>query len=137
VVWNYEAEPGAGDALYSLVRGTKASVMIKQGKEQNFEPEIYVEPAGGTNPADLEKALVKAVAEINKKYPGVGVEKQGSLFHITASQPLRIGHEQHFRQVTLNYLKYLREGKMPAWEVPNMIAKYYATTKALEMASQK
>jgi len=140
VVWNFEAAvgtDGTGDTLYSLVRGTKANIMIKQGKEQNFEPKVYVEPVNGTNPADLEKALNKAVAEINKKYPGVAVEKQGGLFHVSAPQSLHIGHEQHFRQVMLNYLKYLREGKMPAWEVPNMIAKYYVTTKALEMASQK
>jgi hypothetical protein len=26
---------------------------------------------------------------------------------------------------------------LPAWEVPNMIAKYYTTTKALEMSRQK
>ena len=35
------------------------------------------------------------------------------------------------------YLKYLVDGKLPEWEVPNMIAKYYVTTKALEMAKGK
>jgi len=29
----------------------------------------------------------------------------------------------------------LKERKLPAWEVPNMLAKYYTTTKALEMAA--
>jgi len=49
----------------------------------------------------------------------------------------RIGHEAHFRIVTEKYLQYLEQGKMPDWEVSNMIAKYYITTKALEMARQK
>ncbi len=32
--------------------------------------------------------------------------------------------------------EYLDEGKMPDWEVPNMIAKYYTTTAALTKALQ-
>ena len=44
------------------------------------------------------------------------------------------GHEQHFAQVANKYMEYLKDGKLPDWEVPNMITKYYTTTKALEMA---
>jgi hypothetical protein len=44
------------------------------------------------------------------------------------------GHEAHFGRVTEKYLQYLKEGKLPSWEVPNMIAKYYTTTSALELA---
>jgi hypothetical protein len=36
-----------------------------------------------------------------------------------------------------NFLHYLSEKKMPAWEVPNMLAKYYTTTRALETALMK
>ncbi|MCL6101092.1 MAG: hypothetical protein M1292_01170, partial [Bacteroidetes bacterium] len=32
------------------------------------------------------------------------------------------------------YLAYLRAGKLPEWEVPNMIVKYYTTTEALKLA---
>ena len=49
----------------------------------------------------------------------------------------RVEHEAHFGQVTENYLQYLQDGKLPDWEVPNMIAKYYVTTHALEMAKVK
>ncbi|HEY0608975.1 MAG TPA: putative oxidoreductase C-terminal domain-containing protein [Chitinophaga sp.] len=31
----------------------------------------------------------------------------------------------------------MKEGKLPDWEVPNMLAKYYTTTKALEMSAEK
>jgi hypothetical protein len=31
-------------------------------------------------------------------------------------------------------LQYLEAGKLPAWEVPNMLAKYYTTTQALDKA---
>ncbi len=40
VVWNYKAPEGTGDTHYSLMRGTKASLIIKQGKEENFKPTL-------------------------------------------------------------------------------------------------
>ncbi len=45
----------------------------------------------------------------------------------------RVGHEAHFGQVTDAFLEYLDGKPMPAWEKPNMLAKYYMTTKALEL----
>jgi len=33
-------------------------------------------------------------------------------------------------------LEYLKNKNLPAWEVPNMIAKYYTTTQALEIAKK-
>jgi hypothetical protein len=47
------------------------------------------------------------------------------------------GHEAHFGRVTEKYLEYLENHNLPDWEVPNMIAKYYTTTKALEIAKSK
>ena len=46
----------------------------------------------------------------------------------------REGHEAHFGQVTKNFLSFLATGEMPAWEVPNMIVKYYTTTEGLKAA---
>lgn len=45
------------------------------------------------------------------------------------------GHEAHFASVMEKFLDYLKNKNMPAWEVPNMLAKYYTTTKALELAA--
>jgi len=33
-------------------------------------------------------------------------------------------------------LNYLEAGALPDWEVPNMLAKYYVTTQALDMAKE-
>jgi hypothetical protein len=45
-------------------------------------------------------------------------------------------HEAHFQKVTERYLQYLAEARLPQWEVRNMIAKYYITTTALDLAQQ-
>ena len=48
-----------------------------------------------------------------------------------------MGHEAHFAQVMERYLQYLKDKKLPGWEVPGMLAKYYTATKALDIATGK
>ena len=137
VTWDFQAPEGTGDTHFSVMRGTKASVIIKQGKEQNFKPVLYIEPAAGTDRTALEKALTEDLAQINDKYPGVELKKNNTGWEVIIPGKYKVGHEDHFAQVANKYFQYLKEGKLPEWEVPNMIAKYYTTTKALELASAK
>ena len=81
--------------------------------------------------------MQEAVATIAAKYPGVNAEKQGNEWKVIIPSSYDVGHEAHFGQVMERYLQYLKEGGLPEWEVPNMIAKYYTTTKALEIATKK
>jgi predicted dehydrogenase len=140
VIWNFQPLEGAGDTSYSLLRGSKANVIIRQGKEQNYKPELYVEPAPGASAEELAESLAKAIAELQSRYPGLALERpspsEGRGWRVLIPQEYRIGHEAHFRLVTEVYLQYLKDGKMPQWEIANMIAKYYITTKALQLAKQ-
>jgi hypothetical protein len=61
--------------------------------------------------------------------------KQGDkLWTVEIPAQYKVGHEAHFTQVTEKYLQYLKDGKLPEWEVPNMIVKYYTTTEGLKAA---
>src|SRR5690606_32730549 len=44
VIWNYQAPEGTGDTHFSIMKGSKANLVIRQGKEQNFKPVLYIEP---------------------------------------------------------------------------------------------
>jgi len=136
VTWNFQAPEGGGDTHHSMFRGSKANVIIRQGKEQNYQPELYVEPAQGTSTDELAASLKKAISELQSKYPGLALKRQANSWQVLIPDEHRIGHEAHFRNVTESYLQYLAKGRLPEWEVPNMIAKYYITTKALEIARQ-
>jgi pimeloyl-ACP methyl ester carboxylesterase/predicted dehydrogenase len=136
VKWDFQAPAGAGDTHYSVMRGTKANVIIRQGPEQNYRPELYVEPAPGADRQPVANALSRAMAEIQQVYPGIGVRIAGSVWQVVIPERCRVGHEAHFRQVTERYLKYLVDGKLPDWEVPNMLTKYRTTTAALDLARQ-
>jgi len=134
VRWNYEAPPGGGDTHYSLMCGTKANLIIRQGAEQKFKPMLYVESVDASNDAALEAALTSALQVLQAKYPGVGVQRDGKAWRITVPEKYDVGHEAHFAQVTENFLQYLRHGRLPDWEVPNMLTKYATIMKAYELS---
>ncbi len=135
VIWNYQAPEGTGDTHYSIMRGTKCNLIIKQGKEENYKPILYIESKLGP---DFESALNEAIEnEISKEFSGTSVEKVADgMWKINVPDEFKIGHEAHFAQVTQNYLKYLEVGELPEWEVPNMITKYYTTIAGYEMAKE-
>ncbi len=134
VIWNFEAPAGGGDTHYSIMRGTKANVIIEQSVRQNYRPELYCEAAPRGDKIALGDSLKKAIDQLQQKYPGIAVEPQGERWKISIPDRYRVGHEAHFGQVMENYLRYLQAGNLPLWEVPNMIAKYHTTTQALELA---
>lgn len=134
VTWDFQAPEGTGDTHFSVMRGTNASIVIKQGKEQNFKPALYIEPVAKTDLKAFEKAIMADLKQLNIKYPGVELKKIANGWEVIIPDTYKVSHEDHFAQVTKKYLEYLKKGGLPAWEVPNMIAKYYTTTKAREVA---
>jgi hypothetical protein len=95
---------------------------------------LYIEPRENTDLKLFEKALMADLKQIQKQYPGLELKKVASGWEVIIPETYKVSHEDHFAQVTTKYLQFLKDGKLPAWEVPNMIAKYYTTTKAREIA---
>ena len=135
VIWNYKAPDGAGDTHYSLMRGTKAALIIRQGAAENYKPTLYIEQRNAD--AEFENKLKMALANINKKFPGITVQKNATGWQLLVPEVYNDGHEAHFAQVMNKYLEYLKNNNMPNWEVPNMLSKYYITTTVKAMASKK
>ena len=138
VTWNYTFPKGGGDTHFSVMKGSKADLVIRQGKEQNYRPELFVEAAKGIDLAAYEKDLTASMENIAKEYPGVALKKvSAGVWLVDIPAEYRNGHEAHFGEVTQHFLTYMKDGKLPDWEVPNMLAKYYVTTAALDMAKAK
>ena len=130
VKWNYKAPDGTGDTHYSIMRGTKCNLVIRQGKEENFKPSLYIEPTDKSG--ITESILETSFKKLSEKYNGISFQKSTGGWKVEIPESLKEGHEAHFARVTDNFLAYLKNKNMPAWEIPNMISKYYTTTKALE-----
>lgn len=134
VIWNYQAPEGTGDTHNSIMRGTKSNLIIRQGEEENYKPTLYIDSKGGDG---FEKHLKSALSsnEVAKQIPGLIIEKiSNGIWKAHIPDELKIGHEAHFAQVTQNYLRYLEQGALPTWEIPNMITKYYTTIEGYKMA---
>jgi hypothetical protein len=128
VLWNWEAPAGGGDTHYAVYRGTKAKVEVRQGAAEGWRPELFVAGAD-------RGALEKRVGELAKHYPGIGMEERDSETRITIPDSYRVGHEAHFAQVTNQFFGYLKNPEtFPAWENPNMLAKYFVSTKGTALS---
>ncbi|MEP0711908.1 putative oxidoreductase C-terminal domain-containing protein [Algoriphagus sp.] len=134
VIWNYQAPEGAADTHYSMMRGTKANLIIRQGEAEGYVATLYVELLDGQ-----DEALTTLVKEqLQDRFPGLDLEKTGvGNYKILIPAEYHNGHEAHFAQVTEKYLEYFTNKNMPSWEVPNMIVKYFTTTEGLRKAEEK
>ena len=134
VIWNYEA-PAGGDTHFAVFRGSKSRVEIRQGKDESWRPELYVIPNGAAELTEVQRALERRIAALQTKYPGIGVDASGSQLRVTIPDRYRVGHEAHFAEVTTRFLQYFNDSRlMPGWEKANMLAKYYLTTRAVQMS---
>ena len=134
VIWNFEAPPGAGDTHYSMMRGTKARLIIKQGAEQKYKPTLYVERDPSVPAAAHERALRAAIASVQAQWPGVDLRREGEAWVVAVPAKYDVGHEAHFAQVTAEYLGHLRAGRLPEWEVPNTLVKYATIMQGYAMS---
>lgn len=135
VIWNFEAPTGTGDTHYSVMRGSKANLLIKQGKEQNYKPVLYIEPLNQTS--QYQEKLNQNFKKIALKYPGVSLKPRDKGWEVIIPEKYHVGHEAHFSAVAQKYFSYFKNGKLPSWEKSYMLTKYYTTTAALSKASLK
>jgi predicted dehydrogenase len=133
VLWKFEAPQGAGDTHDSLMRGSKASLHIRQSAEQNYKPVLYIEPREKPDDA-FRGALESALAKLNSQWPGVSLKDLGGRWEVVIPDKYKTGHEAHFGQVTETYLGYLGGNPVPAWEVPNTLAKYRTLMEAWRLS---
>lgn len=135
VIWNYESKDGSGDTHYSIMRGTKSNLVIRQGAEEQYKVTLYIEPVGKSTKA-YEDAVTNAFTNLNKYYDGIELLKNDKGWVVSIPDKYKEGHEAHFGRVTEKFIDYLVHGTMPEWEVQNMLTKYYTTTQALEASKR-
>jgi predicted dehydrogenase len=127
VLWNYKEPSGSSDTHYSLIRGTKANLEIRQGSAEKYRSTLYIKPHANTDPALLEKTLMAAQKSLEQKYPGTEFIKKGDEWEVKPGNIPRTNS-------AAVAIDYIQAGRMPEWEAPNMLAKYFTTIEALKRA---
>ena len=135
VLWSVQATHG--DTHEAIYRGDKARIEVRQGEAEAWRPEVYVVPNSSGVRSEVLAAVRRRVAALQTTWPGVAVEERGDRFLIVAPDRYRLGHEYHFAEVTSRFLELLQNpANMPAWERPNMLAKYYITTRGTDLSRE-
>ena len=88
--------------------------------------------------AAVWRALHDKVAALQTEWPGLAVITNAAEARIEIPVKFRVGHEAHFAQVANRFLGYLKSPKaLPTWERADMLAKYYVSTKGVELAPKR
>jgi predicted dehydrogenase len=138
VIWDWEPSPGGGDTHYAYYSGERSRVEVRQTQADQLRPELYVVPASAALRGDVLDAVRARVTGLQKEFPGVAVDERGGEIHVAIPDVFRVGHEAHFAQVTREFLRLLRDrSALPAWERPNMAAKYFVATRGTELSHEQ
>ena len=137
VVWNFMAPKGTGDTHDSLMRGTKAEVVIRQGEKEGYRPVLYVRSRGDA--AATGAALANALAKIAVDWPGVTAvpADEPGLWRVTYPAKYDVGHEAHFSQVVRMFIDWMKSGRPDPIYIDNMLVKYHTIVEAWRKAHGK
>ena len=135
-LWEYEPPEGGSDTHNAAAYGTKGIVTIRQ--QPGTLPDVYVKAADAAGYAEFFEQVQAKCDLLQWRFPGLGVVDLGTEARFTIPDALRTTHESHFAAVLEEYVRYFNTPRAaPPWERPNALAKYYITTKAVELARQK
>ncbi len=124
--WEWEEPPGGGDTQTATYRGSRARLELRHGPAEGWRPQLYVVPL-----AEIGTALERRIAALRAPYPGIALERREREWRVAIPDALRVGHDANFAALTRRFLAYVNEPRsLPAWERPNLLAKYYVCTAA-------
>ena len=136
IVWNWEAPAGTGDVYEASFRGTRARAEIRQGEAERHMAELYLVPTGASFAA-LAATVRRKIAALQARWPGLAAVEGAREIRIAIPPEFRVGHEAHFAQVANRFFEcVLAPETQPAWERPNMLAKYTVTTEGVDLGKR-
>ena len=134
VQWYYNSTEIYNEPCFSIMCGTKCNLVVRQDSVQQYKKVLFIQPAKGVDTASYSKMLVQKMKTWQSKIKGLAVKKVRDEWKVMIPDSFQTSNEARFGLVAEQYFKYLQQGKLPDWEIPAMLAKYYVTTKALELS---
>jgi predicted dehydrogenase len=135
--WEVAATGPNGDTHLASAHGSKSTITIRHEPAFGPGPQVFVTPA----PGEMARVL-SAVQDVcrtwSNRCPGYVAIDLGERIHIPIPASERTGHEAHFADVMGDFVGFFRErSSLPAWEKPNLLAKYFITTQSVARARTK
>lgn len=138
VRWDFQAGPGARDSEFAAFRGTRAAVEVRQGREQNYQAEVYVVPNNPASQGLILAGVQSKLEALRGIYPGLACAVEAEAIRLVIPPVLRVAHEAHFGLLVQRFLDYVDDPtRLPAWERDCMLAKYSTTTQGVGLARRR
>jgi predicted dehydrogenase len=135
VQWEFATTADGPEPQSVVARGTRSTVSVVPGVGN--EPELTVVPAPGAF-EPVADAVRRQCDEWQTDLPGVTVTEGDNCLTVTIPPAGRRSHADHFTAALREFVRYVQFPRsLPAWERPNLLAKYFLTTKAVEIARKK
>jgi predicted dehydrogenase len=128
--WGLIEPEGTGDLHNAVLRGTLADLVVEQGAETGFLPELNVCPLIGTGV--YGESLRRALILLQSEFPGIACEADAGKYRIRIPAALRNSHEQRFALVLQEFLNYVDRGAWPANLASDLVSKYTLLAQASE-----
>ena len=125
---------GGGDTHFAATAAIAVRVEVRQTRADAFRPELYVMPADAAQAAQVRAALEAKVADLQGTYPGHQRRRARRPLHVAIPDALPRRPRGALRAGDVATFSSTWGRSVPAWERPNMLAKYYVTTTGTEMS---
>ena len=121
----------SGDTHLAVARGSRATVVVDHNSAFGTGPQVFVIPDGPNERSLVLAGLRRHCNRWSLESPGYEVNETGDSIHVCIPDRDRTGHEAHFASVLGEFVNYFHNrDRIPTWERPNLLAKYYLTTRA-------
>ena len=132
VIWNLEVPEGGGDTHYSLIKGTRSDLQIRQLPQRGFKVELLIRPRKDST--EVAEAVQQCLEKWSQKYPGLSLTQEDNNMLVNIPDELRTTHEEHFCEVRDMYLACLKQKRFPAEAAECIVSKYTLLAEARKMA---
>jgi hypothetical protein len=109
--WDLSAPPAGGDTHRSVIRGTRAEILVEQHEGTGFRRRLSLVPL--RDGKGVRAALTNAVAAWQAAHPGLDIVAAGATCEIRLPRSLDVGHEAHFPLMLADFLALIDGGRMP------------------------
>lgn len=132
--WGVRAKEGEGDTHLSVARGSRSQVIVCHESQFGPGPQALVMPNRERDRVDV----LRRIESVCTKQAGYAVVDLGNRVYIQIPASARTGHESKFASVLGEFVEDFRDRtRVPCWERPNMLAKYFLTTEAVRVAKSE
>ena len=111
--WRPVEPDGSGDQHHTVIRGTRADVVVRQGLETGFRAELHLRAIDDADAPSIQTLLAIRTQQWRAAFPGLDVHPSDIGSQLDIPPSLHTPHEAHFAMVLESFLDYLDAGTWP------------------------